>query len=312
MTPQLAPIGSAILSLAWQGESGLTYTIQTSGDLAQWSTLPYVVEGDGTNESYYLEQLDEQLYVRLCYDTDGDTDNNTLPDLWEWQHFDCIGINPDADPDLDGRSNAEEWLLQTDPNDFYDGEWPDIRLSCGTDWLVPAGHVSMQYLSMSLLKASGEPWDHAPVYLEMEDGASSLVCDGGDGQVTSANLLLWTDANGKVSHMPESIHVLASDSGGIINVLRIQAGNAVAQIHVHSIAEAFGPPPRDLTRWNSGGGDLVYSWTGDPNGAESMLIEEKDASGNWNPVLEIAIADLPAADEDSGLYFLTLGDGSPE
>lgn len=46
-----------------------------------------------------------------------DSDGNGLPDNWERAFFSQIGVDPEADPDHDGLTNAEEWKAGTDPKD---------------------------------------------------------------------------------------------------------------------------------------------------------------------------------------------------
>lgn len=46
-----------------------------------------------------------------------DNDGNLLPDGWEIQHYGAIGVaNPNADPDNDGLTNAQEIALGRDPH----------------------------------------------------------------------------------------------------------------------------------------------------------------------------------------------------
>jgi subtilisin family serine protease len=44
-----------------------------------------------------------------------DTDSNGLPDWWEIQYFGAIGQSPSADPDGDGFTNYQEFMLGTNP-----------------------------------------------------------------------------------------------------------------------------------------------------------------------------------------------------
>ena len=45
-----------------------------------------------------------------------DPGGNGIPDWWETDHFGGIGIDPAADPDGDGFTNLQEYLIGTDPN----------------------------------------------------------------------------------------------------------------------------------------------------------------------------------------------------
>jgi len=52
-----------------------------------------------------------------------DSDSNGLPDYWEKSYFGQTGQNPDEDPDNDGLSNLQEYLLGTNPqNNDSDGD----------------------------------------------------------------------------------------------------------------------------------------------------------------------------------------------
>ena len=50
----------------------------------------------------------------------GPLDANALPLAWELSHFGQTGIDPNADPDHDGKSNLQEYLAGTDPNSAND------------------------------------------------------------------------------------------------------------------------------------------------------------------------------------------------
>lgn len=306
MTLQLAPLTSSILSLAWLGEPGITYTIQVSGDMSTWETLPHVVAGSGSEESYFIDLLQQHVFVRLQFDGDGDTDDNALPDYWEWQNFGYIGTDPDADPDLDGLSTYAEWLQQTDPLDYYNGEWPLIHVTSGRQWLVPAGNISSNGVSLSLQKPSGEPWAHAPVTLSLDNGAQRIVRVDSKTSTQYATLLVWTDSLGRINPGIESVHVLASEAPGDIDELVIRAGQSDAAIMIHSIGESFGPPPRDLRRQFNSSGQQTFTWKGDPGTAGSFIIEQMNGDGQWSRVVQIAVSDLSPPDPLYGTYQLTI------
>ena len=69
-----------------------------------------------------------------------DQDDDGLPDGWEEQYFDDVGLwGPDDDPDGDRYSNSMEYEKGTDPNDGEShplGE-PNIKLATGDDKGVP-------------------------------------------------------------------------------------------------------------------------------------------------------------------------------
>jgi hypothetical protein len=59
-----------------------------------------------------IEQVDLNVSIPLT-----DIDGNGLPDDWERFHFGHIGVDPNDDPDHDGKSNFAEYKAGTDPND---------------------------------------------------------------------------------------------------------------------------------------------------------------------------------------------------
>ena len=62
-----------------------------------------------------------------------DTDANGLPDWWETAYFGSIGGNPAADPDGDGFTNLQEYLMGTQPNN------PASKLAISQSQSVPNG-----------------------------------------------------------------------------------------------------------------------------------------------------------------------------
>lgn len=55
-------------------------------------------------------------YVQTDTIRQGALDSNGLPIAWELQNFGHTGVDPNADPDHDGLSNAQEYQAGTDPN----------------------------------------------------------------------------------------------------------------------------------------------------------------------------------------------------
>jgi uncharacterized protein YxeA len=54
----------------------------------------------------------------ICTAPHEDTDNDGIPDWWEWKHFNCVDCAlPNEDPDGDNYNNYKEYNAGTDPND---------------------------------------------------------------------------------------------------------------------------------------------------------------------------------------------------
>ncbi len=66
----------------------------------------------------------------------GGNDWNGLPYIWEYQYFGQSGIDPNADPDADGLTNAQEYQYQTNP---MRGDPPIITTQPAGPVVVPFG-----------------------------------------------------------------------------------------------------------------------------------------------------------------------------
>jgi endoglucanase len=99
-----------------------------------------------------------------------DADADQLADAWEISHFGAAGADPGADPDADGFTNLDEFVMGTDPrsrdaapmrisrspSDGVRLEFPTIPLEPG---LYPPGTTRLYdlYSSTSLLEGSWQP-----------------------------------------------------------------------------------------------------------------------------------------------------------
>ena len=293
MTSSFFPVFPILLLLSWQAEPGTTYTAQRSPDLQAWETLPFVIVGAGTEENLGVDHPYWPAFARLRYSSDGDSNGNGLPDLWEWEQFGYLDVDPEADPDGDGKSNLWEWELGTEPLDFFDGEYPVLQVSSGDHWLVPADTVSTQALAVSLSHPSGEGWPGAPVRIRMSNGRAAIL-HGGEDPVAEA--VFQTDRLGRINPGIAFVQLLASSLPGEQEIVLIEAGPVTAHLYLETIGSDMGAPPRELRREHLETGALLYSWKGDPAGATDFLVEEQDPAGEWHRVLHCSVAQLPQPD----------------
>ncbi|NDV61519.1 hypothetical protein G0Q06_03550 [Puniceicoccales bacterium CK1056] len=301
MNAALTALNGFLLALSWYAEQGTTYTVQTSGNLVDWMTLPFVFTGRDSIESLALEANPSPVFTRIRSNTNGDTNENGLPDVWEQQTFGRLDINASSDPDGDGLSTYIEWLNQTDPLDYYNGDQPSIHLSCGSEWLVRANQLSTQSLSLSLLDKTGRPIVGAPVCLRLQSGSDGLLQKGDPVSSAVPEMLAYTDDLGRLHPSLHAIHYAASTLPDQDEVLIIEAGKASAEIRIHVIPGEGNGPPRGIMRTVLAN-QTLFTWKGDAADALSFRVEEKASSGDWIPVLELTDQEIPDADPQTGLY----------
>jgi hypothetical protein len=292
--------------LAWEGEPGTTYTVQTSEDRVSWSTLPAVF-GEGLEDfSVALETHVFPIFARLRFSADGDTNENGLPDLWELSHFGILDVDPLADPDKDGASNRSEWIAGSDPLDFYNGARPRIRLACGDRWIVPVNGISGPALSLILTDSRGDPWPDAPVSLHMQSGAAGILQSGEKASRAVQEVTAYTDSMGRITTMSHAIHVLGSPQAGHRDQLHIAAGGSGAAVCIQTIAASIPQPPRDLKHEIAPDGPLIIAWQGNPGEAEGFIVESLSNNGDWIPLAGITASELPDPDPATGRFQLSI------
>lgn len=102
-----------------------------------------------------------------------DTDGNGLPDSWETQYFDTIGVVSSADADADGNSNMMEYLAGTHPRSAFSVFRPATQVSSGKMILSVQTVVGREY---RVWGTSNLPsgWGDAPVDTIRGDGSTVL------------------------------------------------------------------------------------------------------------------------------------------
>ena len=89
-----------------------------------------------------------------------DSDHNGLLDPWEMQYFGHLGVDPNADPDHDGRSNLQEMLAGTNP---LLGDSPHPADMNPTNNAIAIGEM----VAYSLAWKNGQPWPVAPTNIPL-------------------------------------------------------------------------------------------------------------------------------------------------
>lgn len=306
MNATLTALNAFLLALNWQGEPGFTYTVQTSPDLVSWTTLPFVFSGETAALSVTLETLPSPVFSRLRFSDDGDTNGNGLPDLWEWQTFGRLDVDPMADPDEDGASTHTEWLAGTDPLDFYDGGKPILKMASGSTWIVPAGEVSAQAVSICLFRKPGEPWPDAPVTLRVDADYAGLLQSNDSPSMAAVEVVAITDERGRVHPQSHDIRFLAPDTAPSGIEVGISAGRATETLTMQVVPGGTSGPPRELREETDPEGNVCCTWSGDPGGASTVVVERLNADQSWRTLLEIAATELPPPDPETGRYRLEL------
>lgn len=91
-----------------------------------------------------------------------DSDNDKLPDAWEWVYFNGLSQKPGDDPNRNGRTNLQDYQQGTDPaTDDNDGDGSSnaAEIAAGTDPFDANSSWKIQVVSTEPLTLS---WAGAP------------------------------------------------------------------------------------------------------------------------------------------------------
>lgn len=156
-----------------------------------------------------------------------DADRDGMRDAWESAN----GLNPssdtdrDLDADGDGRSNLQEFLAGSDPQDFYNGVVSSVRIVSGNSQFGEPGTFAPQPLVLEVRQsAGGALMFNAPVRFSITSttGGALAASLGGPSQATA--LTVRTDAvTGQAA-----VYFQEAGSYGLNSVVRALAGKAAS------------------------------------------------------------------------------------
>ncbi|GHC07171.1 thrombospondin type 3 repeat-containing protein [Cerasicoccus arenae] len=183
---------------------GVSVPIAANIDLLGTPTEPTEMRsfGDGTGPVYFDEL---GLYVSSPIFTD--IDNDGMDDAWEtlFSNMSTASNDRDADLDMDSKSNLEEYMADTSPDDYYNDALPTLTKTSGDQqtaypgiWLESPLVVNAQNSSVDLENAPIE-WTHL-------SSLSSLAAENKASSTVSL-LEIRTDSNGD-----STVYVKAPDT----------------------------------------------------------------------------------------------------
>ena len=166
-------------------------------------------------------------------------EGQTLPEDWQIAGFGHAGVDPTGDPDGDGRSNFEEFLHGTDPNDYFNGIVPELTIVSGdgqhadpASFLPGALVVKVTHASQTLV--------NAPVRFSVPEDSGSFSLSP-SGNSSSDTLITRTDSAGlaavyfRLPTIPSVSIAMSISSGGASAVMSastnaMEAGHAEVSI----------------------------------------------------------------------------------
>jgi hypothetical protein len=157
-------------------------------------------------------------YDNLAVFVDNDLDG--MPNSWESQY----GLNPNSDDaaqdlDGDGRSNLQEYLLGSDPTDFYNGILPTLQMAGGNQQKGATNFFLPQALTVQVL-TNGVALTNAPVLFNLVSGNGKLAVTNGGSLVTSATIRTAATGMASMLHRP-------GGSPGTTNIVTVTATSGV-------------------------------------------------------------------------------------
>ena len=222
-----------------------------------------------------------------------DTDGSGLPDNWQMRYFGHLGVDPNADPDLDGFSNYEEYLYGFDPTDFYNGQPDNLTFIQGTDQrAAPPASGTPTALAVPLSVQVGSGYDqNAPVSFMVTSGHALIAASNDPNatqptsslQLTSAST--YVDANGE-QHNVAQVYVYLPNIVGDVSTIQAYVTSGGRTVAINTTAVASDPnlaPPSNLIGMQTDATTVALSWTVGDN-TQPTTIQESTDGVNWTTI----------------------------
>jgi alpha-tubulin suppressor-like RCC1 family protein/chitodextrinase len=168
----------------------------------------------------------------------GDSDADGLPDAWETTHWGNFTQSGSSDPDADGLTNVQEYILGTNPtqpdvdldlltdpvdlhpSDYYNSLVPTIVILGGNTQTTPAGQFNPLGFDVAVWNSAGTaPLVNAPVTFSVLSGGGQMAASATPPLFFT--LVRRTDVDGSIDAFYKQ-----PGSSGVSSQIRASAGTA--------------------------------------------------------------------------------------
>ena len=266
---QVGISSGSLVGIVSNSAADVQLELQINSDLlsSNWSSAGFVYGSEVTNWTVWSVPMSSPSNLFLRVKSWADTQGVGIPDWWQLLYFHQIGIDPNADPDGDGLSNLQEFLLGTDPTVFNLPDAPgnfiavlntngtDVALSWNPPLILPQNYALGRY------DFNWSTFDWNFTSLGSVNGNATSFVDV--GAVTGG-------AYGNSYYQIQAVY--ASGSTPIVTS-RIYLSSPIPPTFAYNI-----PITARLVRNSTGRWQLMCS--GLPAGAQTVLLTWTDSNGN--------------------------------
>lgn len=281
------------VATAWQrltvrlDYAALTYDLYLNGAMIaaglkfRVAVTPYVSWFSVKGHTAASATLDT-LYVGSANPLFADVNNNGIDDAWETAHgLPLSSDNRGGDPDGDGSVNLQEYLVGTDPKDFYNGASPVLSIVSGNNQSAAPGLFNAQAVVVLVQNAGGLPLANAPVMFTVSSGDGLLGAEPAETSLLST-ILCRTSVDGTARayfkqpmHEGLSSQIRATAGGSSVLFDTLSSGGSALPVFVIDFesGEGYGVGPVDgQNSWAANSGSTVLPELTAPSGTRCLAI----------------------------------------